>query len=438
MMQDESQPSAVEQVADAVNGEAQAAPTQPAADGTVDAVNRIAARLFGEDSWAAQEVVGNPVAIWIAAAALAVAVYFIVWWGRLLVINRVQAWSKRTDTKLDDVFVALLKKVRRFFAFAVAIWAASLLLALPGQVYSILRVVLVIAFSIQAAMLAGVIVEFALERLLAKHDDEEDTEARRDALKTSVGILKFIGLVIVYSIIALVALDNMGIDVTAMVASLGIGGIAIALAVQNVLGDLFGSLTIILDKPFEVGDFVVTDKYAGTVERVGLKTTRIRALSGEQLVFANSDLLSSRLQNFKRMQERRILFTVGVTYDTPIEKLEKIPDMLKTAVEAAGNSRHDRSHFARFANSWLEYETVYFVKVPDYNSYMDTQQKINLQLVREFRKSDIEFAFPTQTLWHEGLPEFIEPKSQARGKGDNGQGDGKAGSSRERESASRS
>ena len=211
--------------------------------------------------------------------------------------------------------------------------------------------------------------------------------------------MSFIARVVLWSVIVLMALANLGIDVTALVAGLGVGGIAVALAVQNILGDLFASLTIVLDKPFVLGDFIIVGDYMGTVENVGLKTTRIRSLGGEQLVFGNSDLLSARVRNYKRMNERRIVFKIGVVYGTPHEKVERIPGMIREAVEHQENTRFDRAHFKEYGDSALVFETVYYMLVPDYNAYMDVQEGINLELYRRFQDEGIEFAFPTRTVF---------------------------------------
>ncbi|MBL0921877.1 MAG: mechanosensitive ion channel [Phycisphaerales bacterium] len=385
------------------------------ADEAVKVVNDAAAQIFGEGSWASEVVLGNALAVWIAAAGLAALVYLAVKIVRSVALSRLRKVSQRTVNRWDDLLAAMLGRVRGFFAVAAGVYAGSLLLALPAQLDQALRVALVIAFAVQAGMLASVVVEFALERLLAKGREDADAAATREALKTGVGVLKFIALLLVYAVIALMALDNMGVDVTAMVASLGIGGIAIALAVQNILGDLFGSLTIVLDKPFEVGDFIIVGQQMGTVERVGLKTTRVRALSGEQLVFSNSDLLGSRVQNYKRMQQRRAVFTLAVTYDTEIEQLEGLPALIRSIIESEPLARHDRTHFARFKDAWLEFESVYFVTKPDMALYLDTQQSINLKIIRAFRERGVQFAFPTQTIWHEGLPRWIDPRDRPAG-----------------------
>ncbi len=195
------------------------------------------------------------------------------------------------------------------------------------------------------------------------------------------------------------ALDNLGFNITTLIASLGIGGIAVTLALQNILGDLFASLSIVLDKPFAVGDFVTVDELAGTVEFIGLKTTRLRSLSGEQIVCANGDLLKSRIRNYKRMQERRVLFELGLLYQSTPAQLEAVPGLVRAAVEAQPDTRFERAHFKGFGASSLDFEVVYHVTVPDYARYMDVQQGINLALVRAFAGAGIGFAYPSRTVF---------------------------------------
>jgi small-conductance mechanosensitive channel len=193
-------------------------------------------------------------------------------------------------------------------------------------------------------------------------------------------------------------LDNFGVNITTLVASLGIGGIAVALAVQNILGDLFSSLSILLDKPFVVGDFITVDGISGTVQYVGLKTTRIRSLSGEEIVISNSDLLKSRIHNNRRQETRRIVFSVGVTYDVTEQQLEMIPGMLKDIVSSKENVKFDRAHFKSYGASSLDFEVVYTMQTADYGVFMDTQQGINFEMFRRFNREGIEFAYPTQTV----------------------------------------
>jgi small-conductance mechanosensitive channel len=210
--------------------------------------------------------------------------------------------------------------------------------------------------------------------------------------------LGFIAKIVLWVIVAMLTLQNLGVEVTALVAGLGVGGIAVALAAQNILGDLFASMSIVLDKPFVLGDFIVVDDAMGTVEKIGLKTTRLRSLGGEQLIFPNNKLLQSRIRNHKRMTERRVQFTVGVAYETPRETLQRIPTIVRDAIEAQPETRFDRAHFKSFGPSSLDFEVVYFVLKPDHRIYMDIQQAVNLLLLDRFAAEKIQFAYPTQTL----------------------------------------
>jgi small-conductance mechanosensitive channel len=221
---------------------------------------------------------------------------------------------------------------------------------------------------------------------------------------------------LLWTIILLVALDNLGFNVTTLIAGLGISGIAIALAVQNILGDLFSSFSIVLDKPFVIGDFIIIDEYLGTVEYVGIKTTRIRSLSGEQLIFSNSDLLKSRIRNFKRMFERRVVFSVSVVYGTSHENLVKIPKMIREIILNQDRVRFDRAHFKEYGAYSLNFEIVYWIQNPDYNVYMDTQQNINLAIYEQFNREGIQFAYPTQTVLLQGdSPNDFRIRSEEEG-----------------------
>ncbi|MEA3366051.1 MAG: mechanosensitive ion channel family protein, partial [Candidatus Hydrogenedentes bacterium] len=211
-------------------------------------------------------------------------------------------------------------------------------------------------------------------------------------------ILSFAAQVAVWSLALLVALQNLGFEITALIAGLGIGGIAIAFALQNILGDIFCSVAIVLDKPFAVGDFIIVGDQMGVVENIGIKTTRVRSLWGEQIIFSNADLTSNRIRNYKRMKERRITFSLGVVYETPLEKLERIPTIIRDSIEAVPLTRFDRAHFNQYGDFSLNFEVVYYVLSPDYNTYMDIQQSINLAIFRRFKEEGIVFAYPTQEL----------------------------------------
>jgi small-conductance mechanosensitive channel len=204
--------------------------------------------------------------------------------------------------------------------------------------------------------------------------------------------------ILLWSLVLLIILDNLGFNITTLIASMGIGGIAIALAAQSILGELFASLSIAMDKPFVIGDFIIVDTYLGTIEKIGMRTTHIRSLGGELIIFSNTDLLRSRVRNYKRMTERRILFALGVVYGTPAAKVEAIPEMVRGIIENDDMTRFDRGHFKEYGASSLNFEFVYYVLSPEYNDFMDTQQRINLAIYAKFEAEGIDFAFPTQTV----------------------------------------
>ncbi len=312
---------------------------------------------------------------------------------KTILVSRLGHLAAKTKTDVDDVLIELIKQVRTFFLLAVGIYAASHAVKLPPKTADAVRVLLILSFLGQSAIWGTRLIQFWVDQFKERKLETDPAGA------TTVSALGFVGKLALWSVLLLLCLENLGVNVTGLVAGLGIGGIAIALAVQNILGDLFASLSIVLDKPFVIGDFIVVDSYLGVVKKVGLKTTRIQSLSGEQLVFSNSDLLSSRIRNYKKMYERRVVFTLGVTYQTSHAKLAAIPAMIKKMVEEHETARFDRAHFKEYGDFALVYEVVYYVKSPDYNIYMDIQQAINLAIYRSFAEEGIEFAYPTQTLF---------------------------------------
>ncbi|MEQ8789365.1 MAG: mechanosensitive ion channel family protein [Pirellulaceae bacterium] len=346
-------------------------------------------------AWLKYSILGNSVIRWSLAAGVLVLAFFILSLATRLFIRRAKRFSEGTSNRWDDGIVRTLQATHTLFLLIVSAYLGTLLLELPPREISITRSVVIVALLLQVALWGNVLMEFAIERYMKAR---METDA---AAATTVSALSFVGKLLLWSVVALLALENMGVDVTALVAGLGVGGIAVALAAQNILGDLFASLSIVLDKPFVLGDFIIVGDAMGSVEKIGLKTTRLRSLSGEQLIFSNTDLLQSRVRNFKRMFERRVVFGIGVTYQTPREKLAEIPGMIRAIVESQEQIRFDRSHFKEFGDSALNFETVYYVLGPDYTMYMDIQQNINLALFEKFEQEGIEFAYPTQTLFLE-------------------------------------
>ena len=337
-------------------------------------------------------VLGNSLKAWLIAAAAFVVTLTGLWLVKKVVVSRLGRLAARTGTTIDDAAVDLIGLTKAWLLLAVAVYAGSIFLALPERAAALIGSVAAIALIAQSGLWVSAIVAEALERSRKRQLETAPANV------TTLNAIGFISKMAVWVVVLLLALDNLGIDVTALVAGLGVGGVAVALAVQNILGDLFASLSIVFDKPFAVGDFLIIDEHMGSVEHVGLKTTRIRSLSGEQLIFSNSDLLRSRIRNFGRMYQRRVVFKIGVTYQTPRDQIVKIPLMLREAVEAHDQARFDRAHFKEYGDFSLNFETVYYVGVPDYNVYMDIQQAINLFIHERFERDGIEFAYPTQTL----------------------------------------
>jgi small-conductance mechanosensitive channel len=340
-------------------------------------------------------ILGNSIMQWSIAAGVLVLSFIIMRLIKGMAASRLSKLASRTKTQWDDIIVGAIKKTRSLFLLLTSIFLASLLLELPEKLYTVFNATFIIALLIQLGVWLTSIINALVEHY------REQKLAKNPAAVSSMNVVAFIGRIFIWAVIVLVAMDSLGIHVTTVVAGLGIGGVAVALAVQNILGDLFASLSIILDKPFVLGDFLIIDDHLGSVEYIGLKTTRLRSLSGEQLIFSNSDLLKSRIRNYGRMYERRVVFNIGVIYDTPRDKLKRIPEIIKHTINSQQNTRFDRSHFMKYGDYALQFETVYYIKSPDYNVYMDIQQEIYFAIHEAFEKENISFAYPTQKLFIE-------------------------------------
>ncbi|MEJ2691465.1 MAG: mechanosensitive ion channel family protein [Candidatus Thiodiazotropha sp.] len=338
------------------------------------------------------ELSGSSIEMWLIAISVAVVGFLLLKLVVRLLGRRLGAMVKNTNTQIDDAIATVINKTQWWLLAVLALYAGSLFIELSPRVSDLFGSVLVITLLLQLGIWANAALKFSLEIYRRQ-------QLKRDpAGVTALNAIGMFATGLLWLAVLLLALDNLGYNVSALIAGLGVGGIAVALAVQNILGDLFASLSILIDKPFVVGDFLIVDDYMGSVEHVGLKTTRIRSLSGEQLVISNSDLLKSRLRNYGRMYERRVAFNIGVTYGTSREQLRKIPDIMRSAIERQEQTRFDRSHFSKYGEYALMFETVYYVLQADYNLYMDIQQAINLEINEAFEALGIEFAYPTRTL----------------------------------------
>ncbi|EZQ19901.1 mechanosensitive ion channel protein MscS [Halopseudomonas bauzanensis] len=315
-----------------------------------------------------------------------------------VVSRQLEQRDKGTQSRVFYFASELLRSTSKLLIFAFALMIGLKTVELAPRWESAMSHGWFIALAFQIALWLDHAVKLWTDSLT------RDGKARNPVTTTLLGIIMRI---VIWTMMLLSILANLGVDITAMIASLGVGGIAIALAVQTLLSDMFASMSIGIDKPFEIGDFVVFGEVAGTIEHIGLKTTRIRALSGEQIVIANADLLSQIVHNYKRMNTRRIVFTFGVSYHTPANQVREVGAQIKRIIDSTEKTKFDRAHFFAFNESQLTFEVVHIVQTADYNQYMDIQQEINLQLLQALRDMDVEFAFPIRRVEFIGgdLPE---------------------------------
>ncbi len=311
-----------------------------------------------------------------------------------IIMLRLKAWADRTSTTIDDFIISIFEQKLIPLLYFIALYFSLNSLTISGTVQKTVNISVAIILAYFGLRFVISLINYSLERYWIKKDIDN---SRRQSLKGLVTILK----VVVWGVGITFLLDNLGFEISTVVAGLGIGGIAVALGAQAILGDLFSYFVIFFDRPFEIGDFIIVDDLMGTIEYVGIKTTRVRSLGGEQLVFSNTDLTNSRIRNYKRMQKRRVVFKLGVTYQTTLDQLKEIPGIIKNVIENIEDAVCDRAHFRTYGDFSLDFEIVYYVLSGDFGKYMDIQQTINFAIKAEFDKREIEFAYPTQTLFIE-------------------------------------
>lgn len=335
---------------------------------------------------------GNTILKYITAIGIFVLVIIVVKIFRLLVLRRLKKWAEKTQTTTDDFIIIGVQKSVVPIMYYGALYIAARTLKLSPDANNILNIVSIIVITFFVIKLLISILNFSIVSYTSK---QEEGEQKAKQLKSISALAKLL----IWAIGLIFLLDNLGVNISAVVAGLGIGGIAVALAAQAILGDLFSYFIIFFDRPFETGDFIIIDNKTGTVEHIGIKSTRIRALSGEQLVLSNTDLTSSRIHNYKKLQRRRVVFQLGVIYQTPAEKLKVMPELVKQIIVDNPDAEFDRGHFKSFGDFSLNFEFVYYVLSSEYAVYMDIQQAINLKIYEVFEEKGIEFAYPTQTLF---------------------------------------
>ncbi|HEY5690163.1 MAG TPA: mechanosensitive ion channel family protein [Cyclobacteriaceae bacterium] len=337
---------------------------------------------------------GNSALSYLTAAGIILGGMLIIRLFRKGILTRLKKWAATTETNLDDYVVSAVERFVLPMLNVGVMYFALQTLILTEYATQVIKNAFVVAFAFYVIRLSTSLIKILLESYMKNQDGGDEKIKQLRGVMIVINILIWsLGLVFLF--------DNLGYDVTAIITGLGIGGLAVALAAQTILGDLFNYFVIFFDRPFEIGDFIVVDDKRGNVEYVGIKTTRIKSISGEQIIISNSDLTNSRVHNFKRMEKRRILFTLGVTYQTTPAQLKEIPEIIKKIITDQPDAQMDRCHFSSYGDFSLNFETVYFVNEPDYAKYMDIQQSINVQIFEAFAEKHIEFAYPTQTIFVE-------------------------------------
>lgn len=360
---------------------------------------------------------GNSLLQWGAFIAITAAVLVALLLVRRLIRARHAVLASTVEIEFTERFFQVASRTASAFLVIVSVYAGLLALKLPGNASRAIHTAFVIAVFWQAGLWASTAV------LAAVHRRRHSALASDQAAASSLGIIGFVARLTIWSLVLLLTLDNLGIQIKSLLAGLGIGGIAVALAAQNILGDLFASLSITLDRPFVVGDALQVDEFSGTVEYIGVKSTRLRSVSGEQIIIPNANLLSSRIRNNTRLRERRVVYTLSVDHLTPREQLRRLPGLLRELIESHRDVRFDRSHFARIGPSSFDIEAVYIVTTPNYGRHMDILQDIHLRLLERLDREGISLAQPTQKLYMENPPPHVSTELQPIGSEEGGSAD---------------
>jgi len=334
----------------------------------------------------------NTVLAYLSATGVSIGGIASVYAFKRYVLGKLKKWSQTTNTTLDDLLISAIEKSLVPVFYLGVLYVSMQSLELSKEFGRGLDIAAVVLITIQVVRTITAAVNFGLQSYINRTSESGGGEKQIKGIR---GLINFL----IWCMALVFMLDNLGVKISAVVAGLGIGGIAVALAAQAVLGDLFSYFVIFFDKPFEIGDFITVGDKMGVVEHIGIKTTRLRALGGEQLIFSNTDLTNSRVHNYKKMEKRRVVFKLGVVYQTPAEKLRAIPQIVKDVIEQQDGAEVDRGHFSAFGDFSLDFEFVYNVTGSDYAKYMDIQQAINLKVFEIFAREKIEFAYPSQTLF---------------------------------------
>lgn len=346
-----------------------------------------------QTAWWQYEVLSNTVGVYITAVVAFIIIYLLLQVFQYVILRRLRKFAERTKTPLDDAFIRIIASLKPPFYFFISAYLAISFITLAAVLQKVINVVLIGWIIYQAMAALSIFIDYALRRIEEKEGEGEQ------GTKMALRLVGKIAKAALWMIGILLALSNFGVNVSSLIAGLGIGGIAIALAAQNLLGDLFSSFAIYFDKPFVVGDYIVVGDKKGVVERIGIKTTRIRASYGEEIIISNQELTSTQIQNFKTMEKRRSVFTFGVVYETPQRIFERIPQMVKEIIDSVSDVTFDRVHFTQFNDSSLDFEVVYYVSSSDYRFFKDRNQEILFKIKKRFEDEKISMAYPTRTVY---------------------------------------
>lgn len=332
---------------------------------------------------------GNTIQQYLIALGVVILVLIVLKIFKTIIISKLRHLSGKTKTHLDDLLISVVQDVGWFFYFIVALYIGLKLINVSEFIDKAFYYIVLIVAVFYVVKIAQHLIDYMTKKFITRRKDDDNS---------LINLLNFFLKISLWVIAFLLVLSNLGYSITPLLAGVGVGGVAIAFALQNVLTDIFASFSIFFDKPFKVGDFIIIGTDMGIVKKIGIKSTRIQTLQGQELIVANKELTEIRINNYKKMQKRRIQFAFGVTYDTPVTKLKKIPAIVKKIIDDIKITKFDRTHFKEFADSSLNFEVVYYIDSNVYNVYMDTQQAINLAIKEQFEKEGIEMAFPTQTI----------------------------------------
>ncbi|NML20041.1 mechanosensitive ion channel family protein [Pseudoflavitalea sp. G-6-1-2] len=345
------------------------------------------------DSFWKYQFWGNSILSYTIAAGSILLAWIIIRLIRGKLLKKILQWTSKTESRYDDIALSSIQKFVLPWIYIFVNYQILQQLTWTPKWERVLHVAMAVVSMYFFIRIVNHVLSLMLSGIMRKRNESEH---RMKQMRGALLVLK----VIVWVLGIIFLIDNLGYNVTTMIAGLGVGGIAIALAAQTILGDLFGYFVIFFDKPFEIGDYVVMGDKSGNIEYIGIKTTRIRSLSGEQLVITNSDLTKQSLANFKSLQQRREVMKLGITYDTPVEMLREVPAMVKQIVESKPKTKFDRAHMSALADSSINFEIVYLIQTNDYSEYMDVRQAVLLDILSRFKESKINFAYPTQTLYY--------------------------------------